>query len=261
MSDSTAQPAPALTMWPLQHVPMVAPGDDLAGLLLQALTKESLELEPGDILVCAQKIVSKAEHRQFALNDITPGAAAEQLAKETEKDPSLVELILQESTEVLRKKPGVIIVRHRLGLVGANAGIDQSNIDHGDDAQALLLPKDPDASASALAATVFARTAVPIGVVIADSMNRPWRLGTIGGAIGCAGVDVLEDHRGGEDLYGRELKVTLINRADALAAAATLLMGETTEKIPAVLVRGFAPSDTTQTAAAIPRPLEEDMFR
>lgn len=262
MSNSVSKtPAAALQMWPLTRVPMVAPGDDLVGLLLAAVADEGLALEAGDVLVCAQKIVSKAEDRQFALADVTPSAAAEALAIETEKDPRLVELVLQESTEVLRKKPGVIIVRHRLGLVGANAGIDQSNIDHAGDAQALLLPKDPDESAQALVVTVFARTAIPIGVIIADSMNRPWRLGTIGGAIGCAGVEVLEDHRGGEDLYGRELKVTLINRADALAAAATLLMGETTEKIPAVLVRGLAPTDTTQSAAQIPRPLDEDMFR
>ena len=240
---------------------MVEPGDDLADILLAALAADSLQLQPGDVLVCAQKIVSKAEDRQFALSEVTPSPEAEQLARETDKDPRLVELILQESTEVLRKKPGVIIVRHRLGLVGANAGIDQSNIDHDDDAHALLLPKDPDESAQALVATVFARTATPIGVIVADSMNRPWRMGTIGGAIGCAGVEVLEDHRGGEDLYGRELKVTLINRADALAGAATLLMGETTEKIPAVLVRGLAPVETAQSAADIPRPLDEDMFR
>jgi len=261
MSSKGAAPAAALQMWPLTQVPMVEPGDDLAGLLLGAVNEESLSLQAGDVLVCAQKIVSKAEHRQFALADIEPSPAAQQLAQETEKDPRLVELILQESTEVLRKKPGVIIVRHRLGLVGANAGIDQSNIDHDGDAQALLLPKDPDESARALVATIYARTATPVGVIVADSMNRPWRMGTIGGAIGCAGVEVLEDHRGGVDLYGRELKVTLINRADALAAAATLLMGETTEKIPAVLVRGIAPFETDQSAADIPRPLEEDMFR
>ena len=162
---------------------------------------------------------------------------------------------------MLRKKPGVLIVRHKLGLVGANAGIDQSNIDHGSAEEALLLPADPDASATQLVDTIKTRTGKQTGVIIADSMNRPWRMGTIGGAIGCAGVNVLDDHRGGTDLYGRELKVTLINRADALAGAATLLMGETTEKIPLVLIRGIAPYQGDDSASDIPRPLAEDMFR
>jgi len=240
---------------------MVQPGDDLPTVVLTALANAGFELVSGDILVLAQKIVSKAEHRQIPLSDVTPSADAVALAAEVEKDPRLVQLILNESTEVLRKKPGVLIVRHKLGLVGANAGIDQSNIDHGDAEEALLLPADPDASASALIEKMSKRTGKKLGVIIADSMNRPWRMGTIGGAIGCAGVSVLDDHRGGTDIYGRELKVTLINRADALAGAATLLMGETTEKIPLVLIRGIAPYEGNDTARDIPRPLEEDMFR
>ncbi|MEM7221028.1 MAG: coenzyme F420-0:L-glutamate ligase [Pseudomonadota bacterium] len=252
---------PALSLKPLRQVPMVVPGDDLAAVLLAAVTAESLELRDGDVLAIAQKIVSKAEGRQVALASVTPGAEAQELAAYTDKDPRLVQLILDESTEVLRKKPGVIIVRHRLGLVGANAGIDQSNIDHGSSEEALLLPVDPDASAGALRDNLRERAGVNVGVIITDSMNRPWRLGTIGGAIGCAGVKVLDDYRGGEDLYGRELKVTLINRADALAGAATLLMGETTEKVPAVLIRGLDPIETSDRASDIPRPLEEDMFR
>lgn len=250
-----------LSLHAVPGVPMVQPGDDLPTVVLTALANAGFALAAGDILVLAQKIVSKAEHRQIALADVTPGADAEALAAEVDKDPRLVQLILDESTEVLRKKPGVLIVRHKLGLVGANAGIDQSNIDHGSAEEALLLPADPDASAAALAAEVQKRTGQAIGVIVADSMNRPWRMGTIGGAIGCAGVNVLDDHRGGTDIYGRELKVTLINRADALAGAATLLMGETTEKIPLVLIRGVAPYQGNATARDIPRPLEEDMFR
>jgi coenzyme F420-0:L-glutamate ligase/coenzyme F420-1:gamma-L-glutamate ligase len=252
---------PALTFTPIAGMPMVRAGDDLPTLILAALAAQHLTLAPGDILVLAQKIVSKAEGRQIALASITPTAAAVVLAKETDKDPRLVELILRESNTVLRKKPGVLIVRHRLGLVGAQAGIDQSNIEHGEDENALLLPEDPDASARLIRDEIAARTGVSAGVIISDSMNRPWRLGTIGGAIGSAGITVLDDRRGGHDIYGRELKVTMINRADSIATAATLVMGETTEKTPVALVRGFATEDSTQTARDIIRPLEEDMFR
>ena len=240
---------------------MVRSGDDLPGLILAALTAQNLPLQAGDILVVAQKIVSKSEGRQLPLTTITPSKEAIQLAKETEKDPRLVELILRESNTVLRKKPGVLIVRHRLGIVGAQAGIDQSNIEHDDDEHALLLPEDPDASARKIRDSIFAQTGVRPGVIVSDSMNRPWRMGTIGGAIGSAGVAVLDDRRGGHDIYGRELKVTMINRADSIATAATLVMGETTEKTPVALVRGFPPEDSTQTARDIIRPLEEDMFR
>jgi len=252
---------PALTFTPIAGMPMVRPGDDLPALILTALATQQLTLEPGDILVLAQKIVSKAEGRQVALASITPTPAAVALAKETDKDPRLVELILRESNTVLRKKPGVLIVRHRLGLVGAQAGIDQSNIEHGEDENALLLPEDPDASARLIRDEIAARTGVSAGIIISDSMNRPWRLGTIGGAIGSAGIAVLDDRRGGHDIYGRELKVTMINRADSIATAATLVMGETTEKTPVALVRGFPPEDSKQTARDIIRPLEEDMFR
>jgi coenzyme F420-0:L-glutamate ligase/coenzyme F420-1:gamma-L-glutamate ligase len=252
---------PALTFTPIAGMPMVRSGDDLASLILAALTAQKLDLAVGDILVVAQKIVSKAEGRQLPLNTITPSKEAIQLAKETEKDPRLVELILRESNTVLRKKPGVLIVRHRLGIVGAQAGIDQSNIEHDDDEHALLLPEDPDASARRIREAIFAKTGVRPGVIVSDSMNRPWRLGTIGGAIGSAGIAVLDDRRGGHDIYGRELRVTMINRADSIATAATLVMGETTEKTPVALVRGFPAEDSPQTARDIIRPLEEDMFR
>jgi coenzyme F420-0:L-glutamate ligase/coenzyme F420-1:gamma-L-glutamate ligase len=250
-----------LTFTPIAGMPMVRPGDDLPTLILAALTAQKLRLETGDILVIAQKIVSKSEGRQIALATITPSPEAIALAKETEKDPRLVELILRESTTVLRKKPGVLIVRHRLGLVGAQAGIDQSNIEHDGDDHALLLPADPDASARRIRESFTAKIGVRPGVIVSDSMNRPWRLGSIGGAIGSAGIAVLDDRRGGHDIYGRELKVTLVNRADSIATAATLVMGETTEKTPVALVRGFPAEESAQTARDIIRPLEEDMFR
>lgn len=250
---------------PLQGVPMVAPGDDVAELILAAAAANDVELVDGDIVCIAQKIISKAEGQQVALSDVQPTQEAVQLAKETDKDPRMVQLILDESTEVLRKKMGVLIMRHKLGLVGAHAGIDQSNVDHDGGEQALLLPKDPDASAAAIRAAIAQATGARVGIIITDSQNRPWRMGTTGVAIGCAGLTVLDDHRGGVDIYGRELRVTLINRADAIAAAATLVMGETTEKIPLALVRGMAPEreaeTAEQTAAMINRPLEEDLFR
>ncbi len=250
---------------PVPGLPMVRPGDDLSALILAALAHSEITLVDGDIVCLAQKIVSKAEGQLVALADVTPSQQAVELAAETDKDPRLVELILQESTEVLRKKMGVLIMRHKLGIVGAHAGIDQSNVDHADGEQALLLPKDPDASAAALRSSLLGKSGASVGVIITDSQNRPWRMGTTGCAIGAAGITVLDDHRGGTDVYGRELKVTLINRADALAGAATLVMGETTEKIPLAVIRGL-PAETDaateeQTAAIINRPLEEDLFR
>ena len=255
----------SISIVPVRGVPMVQAGDDLASLLLGAIAASDLALEDGDILAVAQKIVSKAEGRLVRLAEVTPTKAATELAAKVEKDPRLVQLILDESTEVVRHKPGVLIVRHHLGLVGAHAGIDQSNIDHGegeDEGAALLLPEDPDASAARLRDAVRAAIGIDIGVLITDSANRPWRLGTIGVAIGAAGFNVLDDRRGGSDIFGRELKVTLINRADSIATAATLAMGETDERTPAAIVRGF-PNEcgSGQAAADINRPLEEDLFR
>lgn len=243
---------------------MVSAGDDLADLVLAALASSGQQLEDGDCVCLAQKIVSKAEGRQVALAGISASTEAEKLAQETDKDPRLVQLILDESTEVLRQKPGVLIMRHKLGLVGAHAGIDQSNIDHDGGEQALLLPVDPDASAQRFKTDIESRTGRTIGVIITDSANRPWRLGTIGIAIGAAGMTVLDDHRGGADSYGRELKVTLINRADAIASMATMVMGETTERVPVAVIRGLplvVGDNGEQTAAIINRPLEEDLFR
>ncbi len=250
-----------LQLFVLPGIPLVQAGDDLCGMLLAALTRAQLTPTDGDILVLAQKIVSKAEGRLIPLASVTPSARACELAQETDKDPRLVQLILDESSEVMRTKPGVMIVRHRLGNVGAHAGIDQSNIEHAGGECALLLPRDPDASARKLRADLLVRTGQRFGVIIADSMNRAWRMGTIGGAIGCAGVHVLDDLRGTPDIFGRELKVTVINRADSLAAAACLLMGESVQQTPAVLIRGLAPHETTQTARDIIRPLADDMFR
>ena len=251
----------------LRGMPLVQAGDDLAAILLAALAAADVRPADGDVLVVTQKIVSKAEGRQVALEHVEPSRAAVELAAETGKDPRLVQLILDQSTEVVRKAPGVLITRNRLGLVCANAGIDQSNLDHGGAATALLLPQAPDATAARLQRAIAAGTGTRVGVLISDSSNRPWRLGTVGIAIGAAGVAVLDDRRGSRDLYGRELQATLINRADAIAAAAVLVMGESTERIPAALVQGLPPpagapaQSEPDTAASIPRPLETDLFR
>ncbi len=242
-------------------LPMVKAGDDLAEMLLAGLARLPVTLQEGDILVLAQKIVSKAEGRLIPLATVTPSARAIELAQQTAKDPRLVQLILDESSEVMRQKPGVLIMRHRLGNVGAHAGIDQSNIEHLGGESALLLPVDPDGSAQRLRMAMQAATGRHLGVIIADSMNRAWRLGTIGGTIGCAGIKVLDDLRGTADLYGRELKVTIINRVDSLAATACLLMGESVQKTPAVLIQGLPFEDSMQTARDLVRPLAEDMFR
>ena len=254
-----------LTVTGLRGIPLVAAGDDLPPILLAALAGAGVELADGDVLVVAQKIVSKAEGRQLRLDQVQPSARAVALGAETGKDARLVQLILDESAEVVRTAPGVLITRHRLGLVTANAGIDQSNIDHGPTASALLLPAAPDATAARLQRAIAARTGQRIGVVISDSSNRPWRLGTVGIALGAAGLAVLDDRRGRRDLYGRELQATLINRADAIASAAMLVMGESTERIPAALVQGLPPPPAAtaapQTAAIIHRPPAEDLFR
>jgi coenzyme F420-0:L-glutamate ligase/coenzyme F420-1:gamma-L-glutamate ligase len=171
-----------------------------------------------------------------------------------------VELILRESAAVIRKKPGVIIARHRLGWVGANAGVDQSNIDHSKGECALLLPEDPDESAKKLRKALMEATGKILGVIVSDSTNRPWRLGSIGTAIGSAGITVLGDHCGQPDLYGRELKATVTNQADAIAAAAVLVMGESTERVPVVVVRGLAARESGQTARDCVRPVAEDLF-
>lgn len=246
---------------PVTGLPLYQEGDDLVGTLLAQLDQIKRKLQDGDVLVIAQKVVSKIEGRQVHLRDVEPSPKAIALANDTEKDPRVVELILRESTNVVRKKLGVLIVRHKLGHVGAHAGIDQSNIDHDLDDSALLLPIDPDASAMRIFRQIHRETSINVGVIIADSANRPWRLGTVAVAIGAANTHVLIDHRGETDLYGRELKVTLINRADAIAAAANLVMGETTESVPVVVVRGLGNSNSDHTAQMTNRPIEEDLFQ
>lgn len=251
-----------LRLHALHGIPLVQKGDDITAMMLDAVSGEQLSLEDGDVLAVAQKIVSKTEGRTVHLADVTPSAEAEALAEKLEKDPRLVELVLSQSSEVVRTRfPGVLIVRNKLGFVHAHAGIDQSNIDHTESDSALLLPEDPDRSAATIRAAIRERTGRNVGVLIVDSMNRPHRLGTIGTAIGSAGISVMDDLRGANDLFGRELKVTITSRADGLAAAANFLMGEADDKVPAVLIKGLPAEDSDAKARDLIRPLEDDLFR
>lgn len=248
-----------LTILPLTGIGEIAPGADLASVLADALAAHGLQPRPRDVLVVAQKAVSKAEDRYVELAGITPSPRALELAAATGKDARLVELVLRESLEVLRTRPGVLIVRHRLGYVLAQAGIDRSNVPGTE--RALLLPEDPDRSARALRDGLLARTGVAPGVIVSDSFGRPWRLGTTNVALGAAGVPALWDRRGEADREGRTLEVTVVGWADAVAAAAGLAMGEGAEGVPAVLVRGLEWTAPERPARDLLRPLAEDLFR
>ncbi|HUC66160.1 MAG TPA: coenzyme F420-0:L-glutamate ligase [Stellaceae bacterium] len=255
-------PAATLSLTALSGLPTIAAGADLAALIVEAASRSGVEFRSGDVLVVAQKIVSKAEGRRVFLADVTPSPRALALAPEVDKDPRLVELILQESREVLRARPGVIVVVHRLGFVLANAGIDASNVESeaGEEA-VLLLPADPDRSAEGLRRQLQARTGAALGIVINDSFGRAWRLGTIGTAIGVAGLPALIDLRGTLDRSGRALRVTEIGAADELAAAASLIMGQAGEGRPVVHARGFPYPLRPGKASELLRPAQLDLFR
>jgi coenzyme F420-0:L-glutamate ligase/coenzyme F420-1:gamma-L-glutamate ligase len=253
-----------LTFTPLPKIPLIHPGDDLAEILLVSLQNARITPEDGDILVLAQKIVSKAEGRLVNITKVTPTKEALALAKQSEKDPRLVELILKESCEVLRVRPGTIIVEHRLGFVCANAGIDHSNVmgEDGDPEDwVLLLPENPDRSALEIRRKLKIATGIRLGVMIIDSHGRAWRVGTIGTAIGISGLPGLMDKRGWKDLFGYRLKITIVAAADELAAAASLVMGEAAEGTPAVHVRGFPYPLREGSLSELLRPKKQDLFR
>lgn len=248
------------TLTALPDFPLVAAGTDLADLLAGELERHGLMLEDGDILVLAQKIISKAEGRLVDLASVTPSPEAIRVAGEAGKDPRLVELILSESRRVVRVRQDLLIVEHRLGFVMANAGVDQSNVGTQADV-ALLLPENPDGSADALRTALGARFGVRLGVIISDSFGRAWRRGVCGVAIGASGLPCLLDKRGDLDLFGRELKVTVIGFADEIAAAASLVMGQADEGCPVVLVRGLTWQPQEGRATDMVRAAAEDLFR
>ncbi|MEL7625617.1 MAG: coenzyme F420-0:L-glutamate ligase [Anaerolineaceae bacterium] len=245
-------------------IPMIQDGDNLADIIYQAMLNSELDFEDGDVLVLAQKIVSKAEGRLVNLNTVTPSAKAIELAAYLEKRPELVELILQESSEVLRTRPGTIIVQHKAGFVCANAGIDHSNVKGpwgNDDDWVLLLPEDSDRSAERIRKNLEEKTGKQLAVLIIDSHGRAWRNGVLGTAIGLSGMPGLVDMRGTEDMNGYKMRVTTIGAADELAAAASLIMGQTSEGTPVVHARGFPYDLREGSVSELIRDKERDMFR
>src|SRR5436853_7039932 len=251
-----------ITITGLKGVPMVQAGDDLAQITLDAYAATGLAPEDGDVLVVAQKIVSKSEGRMVEVSAVEPSPEAIALAVEAEKDPRLVEVCLSESRRIVRHRPNLLIAEHRRGWVMANAGIDHSNVAPGDGTdRVLLLPLDPDASAEALRQQLAALTGKRLAIVISDSFGRPFRRGTVGIALGAAGLPALIDWRGHPDLFGRTLEVTETGFADEIAAAASLVMGQADEAVPIALVRGLSWSAPEVPAAELVRPPEHDLFR
>jgi coenzyme F420-0:L-glutamate ligase / coenzyme F420-1:gamma-L-glutamate ligase len=256
-------PERGLEILPVPGLPMVRADDDLGALIREGLDRGGLlPLQAGDVLVVAQKIVSKAEGRVVEVPSVVPTPWAEEVAQETRKDPRLVQAILSEAVRVVRARPGLLIVEHALGFVMANAGVDHSNVGpQGDGVErVLLLPHDPDGSAAALRAAL-APAGLPFGVIISDSFGRAWRRGTVGVAIGAAGLPALLDLRGRPDLFGRPLEVSISGFADEIAAAASLLQGQADEARPVVLVRGLSWDAPPGTARDLVRPAAEDLFR
>jgi coenzyme F420-0:L-glutamate ligase / coenzyme F420-1:gamma-L-glutamate ligase len=258
-----------LTFTPIPKIPLIQSGDNLADILLGAIQDAHLSLEDNDILVLAQKIVSKSEGRQVNLNTVKPSEKAKELAKQADKDPRLAELILRESNEILRVSQGTVIVEHRLGFICASAGIDHSNVKgpENEDVETkpedwvLLLPEDPDRSALEIRRRMKLTTGRRLGVVIIDSHGRAWRHGVVGTCIGLSGLPAVVDARGKPDLFGYRLRITFVAAADELAAAASLVMGEAAEGTPAVIVRGFPYPLREGSLKELLRDKKSDMFR
>ncbi len=259
-----SKPSSVLKLVTLADFPMIQKGDNLADIIHNNLNVNQIDLQDGDVLVIAQKVISKAEGRKVDLQSVVVSAEAKELAEKAEKDPRIVELILKESNKVLRHRPGLIVVEHKLGFVCANAGIDRSNVKQGDgseDESVLLLPEDPDRSAREIRLSLEKTWDQSVGVLIIDSHGRAWRNGTVGISIGFSGLPGIVDLRGEPDLFGYELKVTQIAVIDELAAAASLMMGQADEGLPVVHVRGFPYPLRDGSFEEIPRDLEKDLFR
>ena len=252
--------APKLAAYAIPGIPLIQAGDDIIGIILDKAEAARIQPRADDVLVISSKIVSKSLGRLVALERVDPSAEARALAEETGKDPRLVELILRQSRRVSRKRLGVLVTEHHLGLVSANAGVDQSNIEAGDN-MALLLPLDPDGAADEFRADLRRRLGIDVAVVISDTHGRPFRVGNVGVAIGASGLPAVRDLRGQQDLYGRVLEVTQVAFADLVASAAHLLCGEADEGLPAVLLRGLDLGAPHGPAADLNRAAEHDLYR
>jgi coenzyme F420-0:L-glutamate ligase/coenzyme F420-1:gamma-L-glutamate ligase len=251
-----------LQFLPVPNLPLIAPGADLGAVIVGAMTQNEQVFLAGDIVLVAQKIVSKAENRFVKLSEVTPSERAIELAALTDKDPRLVEVILWDTAEVIRAKPGVLIVEHKAGFISANAGVDRSNIAPAEEEMVLRLPADADASAARLRDRLARLTGRRPPVLIIDSHGRPWRLGVVGVVIGLAGIKPVWDLRGQPDLFGVPLKHTTVGAADELAAAASLVMGQTAAQCPVVIARGLVyEADETTRLRDVIRDKERDLFR
>lgn len=244
----------------LRTFPAVEPGDDLVRFLCTCIRSENVILKDGDILVIAQKIVSKAEGRYVAIKDVQPSERALQIARETGRDARHIEVVLSESKDIIRASEYVLITEHRLGYVMANAGVDQSNIDHSDGERFLLLPKNPDQTASIIRDALLSEFGVSCGVIINDSFGRPWRKGVVGVAIGASGIQSFQSRIGDPDMFGRPLRITEIAIADEIASAASLLMGQADERRPVVVIRGIGHKGNSP-ALDLVREKNRDLFR
>ena len=265
MNDGLSHRPPeqgGIQILPIPGIPLVQPGDDLAALIIEAAEAAGLSLIAGDILVMAQKIVSKAEGRLVRLADVTPGEEAVRLAEETGKDARVVQAVLDDSRAVVRARAGVLIVEQSSGWVCAHGGLDHSNVAPEEEETVALLPADSDASATAIRGRIQAKTGATVAVLISDSHGRPWKMGTVGVCIGCAGLPALWDQRGLTDLFGYELVASEECIVDELCAAASLVMGQSSEGRPAAIIRGYRRPDAADAPArSIQRPAEKDLFR
>lgn len=267
MSDGRSDPeavacAPRLTLTALLGLPVVRAGDDLVPLILAGLERAGLQLEGGDVVVVTSKLVSRVEGRVLDLRSVEPSERALAVAATVKKDARLVEAILRESESISRMAKEVLVVRHRLGMTIANAGIDRSNVDPsaGEGETVLLLPIAPDESAERIRRGLYEATGAHIGVVLTDSFGRPFRLGTVGAAIGIAGMPALWDQRGRKDLFGRPLETTITALGDQIAAAADLVAGQAGESRPVVHIRGLAFPFSNGRAQDLVRPKDQDLY-
>jgi coenzyme F420-0:L-glutamate ligase/coenzyme F420-1:gamma-L-glutamate ligase len=254
----------ALVFTALAGIPLIKPGDDLGKILARALLETSIELASGDVMIIAQKIVSKAEGRFVNLTTVTPSQTDIEVARKTEKDSRFIELVLSESKSIVRMRPGTIIVEHKCGFICANAGIDHSNVQGlwgNPEDWVLLLPQDPDQSALRLRMQLEKISGARIGVLIIDTHGRAWRMGTVGVAIGLSGMPGLVDLRGVPDCFDYRLRVTQVAAADELAASASLLMGQAAEFTPVIHARGFPYPLREGSLKELIRPKELDLFR
>lgn len=253
---------PHIAVIAIPDIPMIQPGDDLPEIIFERARAAGMTLEDDDVVVVTQKIVSKAEGRSVRLSEVEPSPEAMELAALVRKDPRFVEVVLRESRGVMAMRPDLLVVENRLGIICANAGIDRSNIGQtGEDVTLMLLPRDPDASAQSIQERLGALSGKRLAVLIIDTLGRPFREGVLGMAIGVAGLEPLMDVRGQSDLFGYVMERTIINRADEIAAAASMLMGQTAAQLPVVIVRGASYPPGQGSARSILREPGKDMFR